>query len=163
MFSAHSCELAPSWSPAVGHKWQYLLATGMPFPGSLEGLQVIVEKGQGKGRSRGVLLIPAMVLGGAEADGSQGDNSLSCGALWWFWAALRAGADGVCERWGRPQQRLGWILLLKWLCSVQTQGRCWWSAGHSAHLTYGEIGKSPFSLWLLPGLCHPWQQRNVHV
>lgn len=43
-----------------------------------------VEKGQGTDRSRGVLLIPVVVLGGAEADGSQGDNSLSCGALWCY-------------------------------------------------------------------------------
>lgn len=56
--------------------------TVMPIPGSLEGLQVIVEKGQGTGSSRGIFLIPAMVLGGT--DGSQGDNSLSFGALWDF-------------------------------------------------------------------------------
>jgi len=31
-----------------------------------------MEKGQGTGRSRGVLLTPVVALGGAEADGSQG-------------------------------------------------------------------------------------------
>lgn len=62
-------------------------------------------------------------------------------------AFVRAAGQSSAEAWLDPAVEM--------VCSGQTLGRCWCSAGHSAHLTYGEIGKSPFSLMAVAGFVSP--------